>query len=229
MHDTETVNPCPSVTLRPPGEMNDALTSRIPAAICLPVALVLISCGGDKSTPTSSTPATTTSTSSSTTTTTTVAPSLATLLFAPETTNPAGNSYTIDAALGVPGEITLRMNAFNFVPGRPVHKVRATLIYDASVLAPADNTFQSGPWMTQGGALTEFNLSSSPGRYVIRIDRPDSVPGVSGSGTIFSKRFVAVAGVRNRSTPLQWTDTDAFTSEFAQALSRAYGGTVTVQ
>lgn len=200
----------------------------------LTLALSVVACGGKTSTPTSSTPPATTTTAPPTAAPPPVPPAPApvppTLTFAVETTNPMGNSYTVDAALGVPGEITIRMNAFSFAPGRPVHKVRATLLYDPAILMPADNFYSQGPWMLTGGALTTFDIrSGTPGRLTISIDRPDNVSGVTGSGTIISKRFLSVSGVRNRSTPLQWTDTDAYTVAFAQALTRAYGGFVSVQ
>jgi len=139
------------------------------------------------------------------------------------------NSFTVSANTTIAGELTVTINASGFLAVSRVSKVRGTLLYDPAVLTP-DQFYLPGAWLNQDGALTTFEISiQSPGHLVIRIDRPDSLLGVTGSGAIVGQRFTVNAGVRNRTPPLQWTDTNAYTSGFNDLLRHAYGGTITIQ
>lgn len=184
-------------------------------ALAISVALGFVACGG-KSSPSGP----------SNSTTTTIPPSFPAITFTPDSATPVSNSYTVTMSSTSSGTFILAMNANNFT--RAIHKVRGTLLFDPQVLAD-DNTYEQGPFMLQGNALTQFNISGSRGQLFIRIDRPDSVAGVTGSGVIIRQRFTVIGGVRNRTTPIQWTDTNAYTSSFSEVLARSYGGTVTIE
>jgi len=166
----------------------------------------------------------------------TPAPVKPTLTFTPESSTPVANSYTLSADTTTAGEITLTMNANAFASTRHVAKVRATLLYDPDVLVE-DSGYIQGDWMKQNNALAVFTIGTyGAGQLGLWVDRPDSLPGVNGSGAIVSKRFTVARGVRNRTTPVQWTDTHAFnvgglsgTQSLTDLLVRDYAGMITIQ
>jgi len=151
------------------------------------------------------------------------------LVFTPDTTTPIANSFTLFGDTSTAGEVMLTMNANAFQSLRHISSVRATLLYDPLVLVP-DNSYEAGSWLTQGSLLTTFLFLTAPGEVIVRIDRPDSLAGVSGSGPVFAKRFRVVAGVRNRTTQVEWNDIHAYaTTSLSDLLGRAYGGTIRIQ
>lgn len=186
-------------------------------ALALVCGLVLVSgCGGDKSPAPSPSPINTTFS----------------YAFTGETTTPSLNTYWLEretafALSSDPTAIGVRVNA-NFTA--PFSKVRGTLRYDGAVLESLGWT--SSDFMKQGGALVDFFISSpltGTGRE-LRIDRPDSLPGVTGSGTILILWFKAAnQAARGKTSPLQWDDAHAYTASFSERLSRTYGGSITVQ
>lgn len=178
-------------------------------------AIVATACsGGSKGSPTSPTPAP-------------VAVVPPTLTFASDApAAPAAFSYSLESEPGAPaGQIQVAIKANSMAR---FTMFRGTLIFDSTVLSVV--SFGEGDFMKQGGALATFSVTGAgTNRATIRIDRPDSLAGAVGSGTILTLRFQPVTGVRSGRSALQWDDPHAYTASFSETLSRTYGGSVTIQ
>jgi len=148
------------------------------------------------------------------------------LSFTPDTTNPPPpGSFYVDQAPNTSGtdEIFIRFNA-NFT--QPFWKVRADILFTASVLEFQDYT--DGTYMQQGGITVDRLVTTTTGRVTIQIDRPDSAAGATGSGTILTLHFTPRDGTDGQSSPIRFSGAHAYTNSFQERLLSTIGGTVTV-
>jgi hypothetical protein len=146
-------------------------------------------------------------------------------VFTAETSTPAPNTYWLDTAEPTAsGEIAVRVNA-NFAAR--FSRFRGTILYDPAVLTAV--SYAEADYMKQGGALTDTSVTVAGNRVIIRIDRPDSLLGASGFGTVLFLRFTPASGVRAGTSPLQWTEASAFTASSNDLLTRTYGGSITIR
>ena len=191
------------------------MTSR-PCKAFAVIVLVLVcaACGGKSSSPTSPTAA--------------PAP-VANLTFESNTAGYAGvHSYSFtNAGGGVAGQVAVNVMANQF--NRAVSMFRGTILYDSGIVELVNYT--EGDWMKQNNAIATFSVTSNAARngVVIRVDKPTSVLGSTGSGVVLTLRFKPVAGVVSGSSQLQWTDTNAYNFQFEEQLFGTQGGTITIR
>jgi hypothetical protein len=109
-----------------------------------------------------------------------------------------------------------------------VHKIRASFTYDSTVLQVVNHT--EGPFMQQGDTVPDTTLTHGVGRVTFRIDRPDSVGGVSGRDHVIIIRFRPVNNVaRGSVSPLKWTEAHAYTANFIDCLHAARDAEISVR
>jgi hypothetical protein len=113
------------------------------------------------------------------------------------------------------------------ITGCAPSKFRGTLVFDDNLLTVLN--YSDGTLFQQGGAVVTTSVTTGiPGRVVIRLDRPDSTGGVTGQGVAITLRFQA-KGQSTGTTPLQWTETNAYTPSFADCLAVARNASIAVQ
>lgn len=174
--------------------------------------LLMASCGSS-STPTAPTPAPVT-----------------TLTFASDVSGYAGvrsYSFTGTGTAPSPIDVTVMANQWD----RAVSNFRGTVLFDPKLVEV--ESFTQGEFMTQGNVIVTFSVTPNAARngVVIRVDRPTSVLGATGSGAVVRLRFRAVAGAPAGVSPLQWTETGAFNAGAGTVdqLFGTQGGTITVR
>jgi hypothetical protein len=148
------------------------------------------------------------------------------LSFAPVTPSATGTIFWLEDAPGAPADqIAIRVHARS---GARFHKFRGAIFFDDRTLTVLN--YSLGEYMGQDGAATDVSVTGlGSGRVSIRIDRPDTILGATGSGVVLTLRFKAATGVRSGASPLQWDDPHAYTASFSDVLAHAYGGTITIQ
>lgn len=179
---------------------------RLVAAAVL--ACVCVACGGSDDAPTAPTPPT------------------FTLSLTSETTTPAPNTFFLERAGGVPDEIRVAVRA-TFTQANAFSKFRGELLYDPNVLTLRN--FTHGTFMQQGGAVVDTSVTTLGNRLTMRIDRPDSLPGIFGTDTVLTLNFVRARPAQpGAASPLQWDDPHAYTADFRDRLVRTYNATVSI-
>jgi hypothetical protein len=149
------------------------------------------------------------------------------LTFTPQTASPIGAALAIfPGSRGQKeGMISLAVTAHNL---NNVSKVRGEILWDPDVLD--FDSWGEGDWFKQGGALVEWSFYDYAGKISLRLDRPSTLPGASGSGEIVLFRFKPHGTRRTGSTPLQWNNPELWESDYSDCrLDNVYGGTITIQ
>lgn len=159
-------------------------------------------------------------------------PPAVTLRFTPETTAPQPHTLSLRPVAGSGANNVLDVDvwAHGFTPAASASKVRLELRLNPALFEWGD-TFLSGPYLKQGGALASFDVrhDDTDGTLTVRADRPDSLNGSTGAGVVLTVRLHAKAAVRAGSSPVQFHDTEVYDPEFGDSLQRTYAGTVTIQ
>jgi hypothetical protein len=184
---------------------------RMTAKVTLVLVLVLsaIACGDDDNDPTP-----------------TPTPTLRALRFTPSSPSGESQSYWLTSQNQDAPTLNVDINA-RFSAGCAPSKFRGTLVFDDALLKVLN--YSDGVYFQQGGAVvTTFVSNATAGRVVIRLDRPDSTGGVSGQGVAITIRFQAKDQTTGTS-PIQWTDTNAYTPSFTDCLLVARNASITVQ
>lgn len=153
-------------------------------------------------------------------------PAARNLHFTPSSPSGESQSFWLTSTTQDVPTINVDVNV-RFSAGCAPSKFRGTLVYDASLLKVLN--YSDGTFFQQGGAVvTTIVQNATPGNVVIRLDRPDSTGGVSGQGVAITIRFQAKDQTTGLS-PLQWTDTNAYTPSFTDCLLVARNASIAVQ
>jgi hypothetical protein len=174
----------------------------------LAFAVLAVACGGDDDTPTTPTPV------------------LRNLRFTPSSPSGESQSYWLTSQNQDAPTLNVDINA-RFSAGCAPSKFRGTLVFDPALLKILN--YSDGTFFQQGNTLVTTSVTNATaGRVVIRLDRPDSTGGVSGQGVAITIRFQATDQTTGTS-PIQWTDTNAYTPSFSDCLLVARNASMTVQ
>lgn len=110
--------------------------------------------------------------------------------------------------------------------GANVGQVRGTLKWDRALLS--FDGYSQGPWFAQNGALVTWTLlTNTPGEVGFLLDRPSTLDGATGTGTVIYLRLRALA---RGTSALQWDDPALRgTNGSARPLTGgSFGGTITI-
>lgn len=155
-------------------------------------------------------------------------PSQPTLTFIPETDSPIDRSLAIGLSSRgqEPDKISIAVRAVNLVD---LVKVRGNVKWDPRLFD--FEGWGRGEFFESGGALVNWTLyNNTPGEIELFLDRPDTLPGATGSGEIILLRFQLKAGITSGSTSIQWDAPEVFGAGYHQiAFARSYGGTIVIQ
>src|SRR5204863_10091333 len=97
--------------------------------------------------------------------------------------------------------------------GSNVGQVRGTILWDSSLLT--FDAFSEGEWFKQGNAVVNWNaglLVNTPGQVTFLLDRPSTVAGATGTGSVVYLRLRAkVRGT----TGIQWNNPELRGPDFS--------------
>jgi hypothetical protein len=108
-----------------------------------------------------------------------------------------------------------------------VGAVRGELKWDRSLLT--FDGYAHGDWFKQDGALVTWSLlTSTPGQVGFLLDRPSTLSGATGTGTVIHLRLRAVA---RGTSQLQWSNPSLRGTDFSARplVGGIFGGSVTIQ
>ena len=156
-------------------------------------------------------------------------PIVRTLRFTPSSPSGENQSYWLTSSNQDVATLAIDINArfSGGVTGCAPSKFRGTLVFDDNLVRVLN--YSDGTLFQQGGAVVTTSVTTgTPGRVVIHLDRPDSTGGVTGQGIAITLRFQA-KGQSTGTTPLQWTDTNAYTPSFSDCLLVVRNASIAVQ
>ena len=153
-------------------------------------------------------------------------PTLRNLRFTPSSPSGENQSYWLTSQNQDAPTLNVDVNA-RFSAGCQPSKFRGTIVYDANLLKVLN--YSDGTLFQQGGTVITTSVTTgTSGSVVIRLDRPDSTGGITGQGVAITIRFQAKDQTTGTS-PLQWTDTNAYTPSFSDCLLVARNASIAVQ
>jgi hypothetical protein len=127
---------------------------------------------------------------------------------------------------GVTSQIAIAVLA-DFEPDCPIDRIQGTITYDPAVLQTENHS--EGSFMDQGGIDAQTFVTFRRGEITFRVDRPGS-QGAFGRGHVLTIRFRAAStSARGETSPLEWTDAQAFSPDFLECLHATRSGEISVR